>query len=163
MNSARRVVRQIRFGERALGRIEGKAGRKMPIQSVASSAPISGTSYQYLDRENISCGAGPLGLLGYLRRNYFSPAEANGAAVPCPAGDGVTGAPEAMGYCHCSSCRSWSAGPVNAFTLWQADAVKVKSGAEHVGTFEKIMCQLPDWATGFPVKAEGWRAKLSYW
>ncbi|MFV2092551.1 MAG: GFA family protein, partial [Hyphomicrobiales bacterium] len=30
----------------------------------------------------------------------------------------VSGAPEGMGYCHCSSCRSWSAGPVNAFTLW---------------------------------------------
>ena len=24
------------------------------------------------------------------------------------------GEPEAMGYCHCSSCRSWSGGPVNA-------------------------------------------------
>jgi hypothetical protein len=22
----------------------------------------------------------------------------------------VSGTPEAMGYCHCSSCRSWSAG-----------------------------------------------------
>src|SRR5258708_7938208 len=31
----------------------------------------------------------------------------------------VQGNPEAMGYCHCSSCRSWSASPVNAFTLWQ--------------------------------------------
>src|SRR5258708_11596006 len=49
----------------------------------------------------------------------------------------VTGAPEAMGYCHCSSCRSWSASPVNAFTLWKADAVKVKAGAEHIATFEK--------------------------
>jgi len=29
----------------------------------------------------------------------------------------VTGSPEAMGYCHCGSCRSWSGGPVNAFTL----------------------------------------------
>ena len=29
----------------------------------------------------------------------------------------VSGTPEAMGYCHCSSCRSWSGGPVNAFTL----------------------------------------------
>ena len=28
------------------------------------------------------------------------------------------GAPEAMGYCHCQSCRSCSAAPVNAFTLW---------------------------------------------
>src|SRR5258708_38666971 len=49
----------------------------------------------------------------------------------------VTGAPEAMGYCHCSSCRSWSASPVNAFTLWKADAVKVTAGAEHIATFEK--------------------------
>ena len=43
----------------------------------------------------------------------------------------VTGAPEAMGYCHCSSCRSWSAGPVNAFTLWKPENVKVTAGAEH--------------------------------
>ena len=47
------------------------------------------------------------------------------------------GAPEAMGYCHCASCRSWSAGPVNAFTLWKADAVKVTKGAEHVAVFAK--------------------------
>jgi len=49
----------------------------------------------------------------------------------------VTGAPEAMGYCHCRSCRSWSGGPVNAFSLWKTDAVKVKSGGEHIATFQK--------------------------
>ncbi|MBV9136732.1 MAG: GFA family protein [Hyphomicrobiales bacterium] len=49
----------------------------------------------------------------------------------------VTGAPEAMGYCHCRSCRSWSGGPVNAFSLWRPDAVRVTSGAEHVATFAK--------------------------
>jgi hypothetical protein len=49
----------------------------------------------------------------------------------------VTGAPEAMGYCHCESCRSWSAGPVNAFTLWQPGAVKLTRGAEQVGTYHK--------------------------
>ena len=49
----------------------------------------------------------------------------------------VTGAPEAMGYCHCASCRSWSAGPVNAFTLWKPAAVKVTKGAEHIGKFMK--------------------------
>lgn len=49
----------------------------------------------------------------------------------------VTGAPEGMGYCHCDSCRSWSAGPVNAFSLWKPDAVKVTSGAEHVGMYHK--------------------------
>lgn len=49
----------------------------------------------------------------------------------------ASSAPEAMGYCHCRSCRSWSGGPVNAFTLWQPDAVTVTSGAEHVATFQK--------------------------
>ncbi len=49
----------------------------------------------------------------------------------------VSGAPEAMGYCHCESCRSWSAGPVNAFTLWKTDSVKITNGAEHVGSFQK--------------------------
>ena len=37
------------------------------------------------------------------------------------------GEPVAMGYCHCSSCRSWSASPVNAFTLWKPGAVRVTS------------------------------------
>jgi len=49
----------------------------------------------------------------------------------------VTGSPEGMGYCHCGSCRSWSGGPVNAFTLWKPGAVRVTSGAEHVATFQK--------------------------
>jgi len=42
----------------------------------------------------------------------------------------VSGEPAAMGYCHCASCRHWPAGPVNAFTLWKPDAVKVTSGDE---------------------------------
>jgi hypothetical protein len=49
----------------------------------------------------------------------------------------VTGEPAAMGYCHCESCRSWSAGPVNAFTLWHPDAVQVTRGAETIGTYNK--------------------------
>ena len=49
----------------------------------------------------------------------------------------VTGDAEAMGYCHCSSCRSWSAGPVNAFSLWKPENVRVVEGAEHVATFSK--------------------------
>jgi hypothetical protein len=49
----------------------------------------------------------------------------------------VEGAPEAMGYCHCRSCRSWSAGPVNAFTLWKPDAVKVTGGAGQLATYAK--------------------------
>ena len=49
----------------------------------------------------------------------------------------VTGEPAAMGYCHCRSCRSWSGGPVNAFSLWQPEAVKVTAGAEQLATFAK--------------------------
>jgi hypothetical protein len=47
------------------------------------------------------------------------------------------GEPEAMGYCHCDSCRSWSAGPVNAFSLWKPQAVRVVAGAEHLSSFSK--------------------------
>src|SRR5277367_5362359 len=46
----------------------------------------------------------------------------------------VGGEPAAMGYCHCASCRQWSAGPVNAFTLWSPQAVKVIQGAASIGT-----------------------------
>src|SRR5215216_5780572 len=49
----------------------------------------------------------------------------------------VSGEPEAMGYCHCRSCRSWSGGPVNAFSLWNPAAVKVVSGAENLATYSK--------------------------
>ena len=49
----------------------------------------------------------------------------------------VTGQPAAMGYCHCRSCRSWSGGPVNAFSLWEPSAVKVTAGEEYVATFAK--------------------------
>jgi hypothetical protein len=49
----------------------------------------------------------------------------------------VTGSPEAMGYCHCSSCRSWSGAPVTAFSLWKPEAVRITAGAEHVATFQK--------------------------
>ena len=49
----------------------------------------------------------------------------------------ASGAPEAMGYCHCASCRSWSAGPVNAFTLWKPDSVTVTKGKEFIGHYRK--------------------------
>jgi hypothetical protein len=49
----------------------------------------------------------------------------------------VSGEPVAMGYCHCASCRSWSAGPVNAFTLWKPEAVKVTKGEDQVAGYHK--------------------------
>jgi hypothetical protein len=49
----------------------------------------------------------------------------------------VSGEPEAMGYCHCRSCRSWSGGPVNAFSLWKPENVKVTTGTENIASFKK--------------------------
>ena len=49
----------------------------------------------------------------------------------------VSGSPTAMGYCHCDSCRHWSAGPVNAFSLWQPESVAVTGGADKLGTYAK--------------------------
>ena len=59
----------------------------------------------------------------------------------------ATGKPEAMGYCHCASCRSWSAGPVNAFTLWQPGNVRITRGAEHIDTFAKNPSSERQWCT----------------
>ena len=49
----------------------------------------------------------------------------------------VRGDPIAMGYCHCQSCRSWSAAPVNAFTLWSSEAVEVTKGVDNLVTHRK--------------------------
>lgn len=59
----------------------------------------------------------------------------------------VSGEPAAMGYCHCNSCRHWSAGPVNAFTLWPPDAVKVTKGADKLGTYNKTPQSNRRWCT----------------
>jgi hypothetical protein len=57
----------------------------------------------------------------------------------------VTGEPAAMGYCHCPSCRVWSAGPVNAFTLWKPEAVKVTRGASNLGVYNKTEHSFRKW------------------
>lgn len=59
----------------------------------------------------------------------------------------VRGEPAAMGYCHCNSCRHWSAGPVNAFTLWPPEAVKVTKGEDKLGTYNKTPQSNRRWCT----------------
>lgn len=49
----------------------------------------------------------------------------------------VAGEPKVMGFCHCSSCRSWGAAPVNAFTLWDPQTVKVTKGEGKLATYNK--------------------------
>ena len=57
----------------------------------------------------------------------------------------VSGQPTAMGYCHCVSCRQWSAGPVNAFTLWKPEALRVTHGAASIGTYNKTPISYRKW------------------
>ncbi|HKE47670.1 MAG TPA: GFA family protein [Rhodanobacteraceae bacterium] len=57
----------------------------------------------------------------------------------------ATGAPEVMGYCHCDSCRTWAAAPVNGFTLWKPDSVRVTRGAANVGAYGKTPKSLRKW------------------
>lgn len=57
----------------------------------------------------------------------------------------VSGAPVGTGFCHCNDCRLWSAGPVNAFTLWKPDQVKVTKGADNIGTFNKTPHSYRKW------------------
>jgi hypothetical protein len=59
----------------------------------------------------------------------------------------VTGEPAAAGYCHCQSCRSWSAAPVNAFTLWKPEALRVDEGENKIGTYNKTPRSFRKWCT----------------
>lgn len=57
----------------------------------------------------------------------------------------VSGEPAAMGYCHCDSCRTWSAGPVNAFTLWKPQSLHITRGADNIGSFAKTANSQRKW------------------
>lgn len=49
----------------------------------------------------------------------------------------ATGAPAVMGYCHCADCKDWSAAPINAFSLWKPDSIRITRGEDSVGTYNK--------------------------
>lgn len=59
----------------------------------------------------------------------------------------VSGEPDAMGYCHCESCRHWSAGPINAFSLWQPGSVEVTQGKDKLGSYAKTPASERKWCT----------------
>lgn len=66
--------------------------------------------------------------------------EATEYQASCFCGDvtfTVTGNPEVMAYCHCESCRQWSAGPISAFTLWQPASLKITQGLDNIAGFDK--------------------------
>ncbi len=57
----------------------------------------------------------------------------------------VTGEPALMAYCHCESCRQWSAAPVSAFTLWKPEAIEVTHGADSIATTNKTPASDRKW------------------
>ena len=57
----------------------------------------------------------------------------------------INGAPEAMGYCHCDSCRHWSAGPVNAFSLWAPENIQIIQGKSNLQTYAKTTNSFRKW------------------
>lgn len=59
----------------------------------------------------------------------------------------VTGEPVGMGYCHCESCRRWSAGPVNAFTLWKPESVSITAGKDKLGSYSRTPASIRKWCT----------------
>ncbi len=59
----------------------------------------------------------------------------------------LSGDPLAMGYCHCESCRHWSAAPVNAFTLWNPETLRITHGATDVGTYNRTPRSDRKWCT----------------
>jgi len=70
-----------------------------------------------------------------------------GACFCGAVGISVTGAPVAAGYCHCESCRSWSASPVNAFTLWKPQSMRITRGGEHIAGYAKTSKSHRKWCT----------------
>jgi hypothetical protein len=75
--------------------------------------------------------AGPFGEAGIQTMKLTGTCFCGAVAIE------VSGSREAMGYCHCGSCRSWSGGPVNAFSLWKPETVRITAGAENVAMFQK--------------------------
>jgi len=49
----------------------------------------------------------------------------------------VSGEPKVMGFCHCASCRSWGAAPVNAFSLWEPGSVEITRGKDKLAVYNK--------------------------
>jgi hypothetical protein len=70
-----------------------------------------------MSHEKVAVDRNEGGLMGHVEKTFEGQCLCGAVTIV------VTGDPEGAGYCHCESCRSWSAGPVNAFTLWKPEAV----------------------------------------
>jgi len=57
----------------------------------------------------------------------------------------ISGVSAGMGYCHCEDCRHWSAGPINAFSLWPPESVEITKGQEHIEGYAKTENSRRQW------------------
>jgi hypothetical protein len=47
------------------------------------------------------------------------------------------GEPAVMVFCHCESCRTWLSAPIHGAALFPAANVRVRKGADRLGTYKK--------------------------
>jgi hypothetical protein len=117
------------------------AGAAISEQSCRSVGPTFGEGFnelQWLDRTKEFPGFGQGLATIYLNRvDKKRFAIINNKAVEAISLFGVQVPVALGGFCHCSSCRSWAAAPVNAFSLWKPDAVKVTKGEGNIGVYHK--------------------------
>ncbi|MGY8696973.1 MAG: GFA family protein [Verrucomicrobiia bacterium] len=58
----------------------------------------------------------------------------------------VSGPPKTAGICHCESCRSWHAAPLNSWALWKNENVAIVEGEAllegyDTGTSHRFWCR----------------------
>lgn len=49
----------------------------------------------------------------------------------------IRGEPTAQAYCHCASCRGWTAAPLWAATMWVSSSVRVVKGNDRLGVYRR--------------------------
>ena len=52
----------------------------------------------------------------------------------------VVGEPAGAGLCHCETCRTWHAAPVNAFATWGNEAITVTQGEDLLVGYDSGTC-----------------------
>ena len=48
----------------------------------------------------------------------------------------VKGKPSTEGICHCASCRSWHAAPLNTWALWKGERFQILQGEELLDSYD---------------------------
>jgi hypothetical protein len=79
-------------------------------------------------------------------REYLMNNTTRGGTCFCGAVEfSVKDEPELMGYCHCESCRHWSASPVNAFSIWKKENFNIIHGEDNIGSYNKTPGSIRKW------------------